>query len=67
MEFEQRDIIAIIVGAILYAPIDWIFNQLRLEFSTARGKGARDTVRVVSLMAAVVIGAMVWAALAPRG
>ncbi len=67
MEFGQHEVIAVVVGAVLYAPIDWILNQLRLGFSTARGKSARDTVRLVSLMVAIVIGAIVWAATAPQG
>ena len=67
MDFGQREVIAVVVGAILYAPIDGILNKLRLEFSTARGKSARDTVRLASLMVAIVIGAMVWAATAPQG
>ena len=67
MEFGLREFIAVAVGAVLYTPIDWILNQLRLGFSTARGKSARDTVRLVSLMVAIVIGAIVWAAIAPQG
>ena len=66
MEFGLREFIAVAVGAVLYTPIDWILNKLRLELSTARGKSARDTVRLVSLMVVIVIGAMVWAA-APQG
>ena len=67
MDFGQREAIAVAVGAILYAPIDWILNQLRLGFSTACGKSARDMVRLVSLMVAIIIGAIVWAAIAPQG
>ena len=67
MEFGQREFIAVAVGAVLYTPIDWILNKLRLELSTARGKSARDTVRLVSLMVAIVICAIVWAATAPQG
>ena len=67
MDFGQREVIAVAVGAILYTPIDWTLNQLRLGFSTARGKSARDMVRLVSLMVAIIIGAIVWAATAPQG
>ena len=66
MDIGQREVIAVVVGVILYTPIDWILNKLRLELSTARGKSARDTVRLVSLIVVIVIGAMVWAA-APQG
>ena len=67
MDFGQREVIAIVVGVILYVPIDRILNKLRLEFSSARGKDARDTVRLASFVVAIVIGAMVWAATAPQG
>ena len=67
MEYGQREVIAVAAGAILYVPIDWILNQLRLGLSTACGKSARDMVRLVSLMVVIVIGASVWAATAPQG
>ena len=67
MDIGLREVIAVVVGVVLYTPIDWMLNQLRLGFSTARGKSARDTVRLISAIVAICIAAMVWGATGPQG
>ena len=60
MNFGLREVLAIAAFVVLYGAIDWVVNQMRLSLSTARGKDARDMVRLASVGIAAIIGAIVW-------